>query len=111
MFAKLLQYWRKASLSLGFGMIAPFQLSLASGKQLDAIFLVENFGNVNGMLVFGSYDEISSFVDEIVDAGYGYTVLEDPMDGEEYCEADYIELLSDWAWSGDEALRPDWLEA
>ena len=109
MLSKLLQFWRKTAADLGLQFIAPFSLLLTSGNKLDAIFLIKNFGATNGMLIFGSYDEISPYVDEIVEAGYGFSILDEPTSDESYSKDEYIELLADWGWSGDVELQPEWL--
>lgn len=109
MLTRLLQFWQKAAADLGLQLIAPFSLLLTSGKKLDAIFLIKNFGATNGMLIFGNYDEIFPYVDEIVEAGYGFSILDEPMANENYSKDEYIALLADWGWSGDVELKPEWL--
>lgn len=107
--SKLLQFWQKAASDLGLQITAPFCLLLASGHRLEAILLIHQFGAGKGMLIFTSYDEVSHYVNEIVDAGYGFSVLDEPREHEAYNKEEYIELLADWGWSGDNQLRPDWL--
>lgn len=109
MFARLLQFWQKAASDLGLQITTPFSLVLSSGHRLQAILLICQFGGTKGMLVFASYDGIASHVNEIVDAGYGFSILDEPGEHEEYNREEYIELLSDWGWSGDDESRPTWL--
>lgn len=109
MFDKLLQFWERAASDLELQLIAPFTLSLNSGHRLEAIFLLPQFGGDRGMLVFGSYDDVAPYRDEIVEAGYGFSILDEPLENEDYKKEDYIELLVDWGWSGDAKSQPSWL--
>lgn len=107
--AKLLQFWQKAASDLGLQITAPFSLLLSSGHRLEAMLLVHQFGGARGMLIFESYDEVAPYVNEIVDAGYGFSILDEPGECEEYNKKEYIELLADWGWSGGDDSRPAWL--
>ena len=109
MFSKLLQFWQKAASDLGLQITAPFSLILGSGNSLEVILLVHQFGAAKGMLVFTSYDAVAPYINEIVDAGYGFSVLDDPKEDEDYDKEDFIELLADWGWSGETEAQPDWL--
>lgn len=109
MTTKLLQFWQKAATDLGLQLVTPFCLMLTPEHELKALLLIKKFGAPNGMLVFSGYDEISSYVDDIARAGYGFSVLDEPLDFEEYSKDEYIELLGDWGWSGDMENKPDWL--
>ncbi len=108
-FSKLLKFWQEAASDLGLQLMVPFNLTLASGHKLEAIFLIQKFGTAKGMLIFGQYDEIAPYVDEIVDAGYGFSVLDEPMENEKFNKEEYIELLADWGWYGGVDFQPDWL--
>ena len=63
------------------------------------------------MLIFTNYDDVSPYVNEIVEAGYGFSVLGEPGENENYELEEYMELLADWGWTGDDELKPDWLQA
>ena len=109
MHEKLLEFWQKAASDLGLQLISPFCLLLGSGHQLDAIVLIKQFGATKGMLVFGDYQEVAPYVDEVVAAGYGFSVLDEPLKNEEYNKEEYVDLLKDWGWSGEKESSPDWL--
>ena len=106
---KLLEFWQEAALDLELQLTTPFCLLLASGDIIEAIFLIKKFGADNGMLIFDTYDEIASYRNEIIEAGYGFSVLSEPMVNEKYNKEECIELLADWGWSGDVELQPKWL--
>jgi hypothetical protein len=107
-FTKLLQFWHKAADDLGLEITAPFNLSLSSGCKLEAILLIHQFGGAKGMLIFTNYGDVEPYVNEIVDAGYGFSILDEPGEHEEYNKEEYIELLTDWGWCGDNDSWPVW---
>lgn len=57
----LVQFWHKAATELGFQLLSPFVLSLASGHKLEAEFRIKNFGAASGMLIFRSYGDVSPY--------------------------------------------------
>jgi hypothetical protein len=107
-FDKLLLFWQMAASDLNIQFITHFNLLLKSGHRLDAIFLLPQFGGDNGMLIFGSYDDVALYRDEILEAGYGFSILDEPLENEDYCKEDYIEILTDWGWSGTRKSKPNW---
>lgn len=109
MTTKLIQFWRNAAIDLRLQLVVPFCLELASGHEIKALFLVKYFGAPNGMLVFGCYEDVSPYIDEVVKAGYGFSVLDEPLENEEYDKDECIEVLADWGWGGNMEDKPDWL--
>ncbi len=107
--SRLVQIWTIAAKDLKIEIIAPYLLTLPSGIQISALLLVPNFGATNGMLIVGGYDDVECCLDELMIEGYGFSILEEPGNKEQYSRQEYIELLNDWGWSGDEKLKPDWI--
>jgi hypothetical protein len=105
----LVAAWRAAADDLGISIQAPFSLHL-SGRIITADVLVRSFGQVNGMLVCaraGVFDDVFHDVsNEIVAAGYGYSVLGSSY--ESYDRDLFVETLRDWSWSGPDCDCPDW---
>jgi hypothetical protein len=106
---RLLLLWGEAASDLNLEIVSPFRLPLDSGNELDAALLVCHFGAARGMLVFSEYDRVAPFLEEVVDAGYGFTVLDEPRPEESYVREEYVDLLRDWGWSGEPGREPDWL--
>jgi len=106
---RLIKIWQIAAKDLDLEIITPFILMLSSGVEIETEFLLKNFGASKGIIVINEYDKISSYVDDIVNEGYGFSVLDEPFDNEQYSRDDYVEILSDWGWSGDENNKPSWL--
>ncbi len=105
---QLIDAWMQAAVELGINIVAPFSLT-ASGETIDADVWVKDFGAERGMLIFSEYSKIKNFTNDIVDQGYGYTILDPPRPDEVFDKNEYIEMLSDWGWSSDDKDRPLWL--
>jgi hypothetical protein len=101
--------WKDAVEDLDLEIVCPFNFVLPNGRALEPLFLLKNFGAANGMLIFGDFGDISSVVEDISCAGYGFSVLDDPFGEGVYSREDFIEMLSDWGWSGPKELAPNWL--
>jgi hypothetical protein len=109
--SKLLEKWEKARDDLGLEIVAPFEVELSDKTKVCANFLVKNFGAKNGMLIFTDYAIVRPYHNELSSLGYGFSVLDEPRNAanEIYVCEDFIEMLSDWGWSGDKALKPEWI--
>jgi len=60
-----------------------FRLAL-SGQNIETIARIADVGAPNGMLVVSSYDVVRNHTDELLEAGYGFSVLDEPHPSEEY---------------------------
>lgn len=107
---KIQEEWKSASDELGFKVIIPFVLELSSGQSIMADLLVPLFGSENGTLVVSSYQVVGPYVDELKDKGFCCSILSEPGENEEFNIHDFIDVLSDWGWYGDESSRPAWLQ-
>jgi hypothetical protein len=97
----LARAWLKAADDLQIEVVAPFRLE--SGFQFVA--LVRFFGAPNGMLVLDSWDEERAAAAE--NFGFGFSCMDSPF-YETYDRERFIEVLTDWTWTGDPEHRPDW---
>jgi len=104
----LIQAWRSAARDLGIEIIVPFSLTLPSGVTLEADLLVKDFGAPRGMMVSGAEEDVFwPHEGEIVDQGYGYSIV---CDEDLAYDRDYfIKILDDWGWSGPETRSPPWM--
>lgn len=109
MSSNLLLYWAQAASDLNLRITVPFSLRLTNENKLEAPMLVHFFGANKGMLVFTNYDDVSPYVDELAKYGYGFSVLSEPGEHENYEMEEYMELLAEWGWTGSDELKPDWL--
>ncbi len=106
----LIEMWQLAKKDLNLDIVIPFNLDLSSGVIIKAQVLVKNFGEKNGMLIISKYDQVANHLKELSEKGYGFSVLEEPAENENYERSEYIEMLKDWGWSGSLDIIPEWLK-
>ena len=107
---KLALYWQQAGRLLGFVVDAPYIVTFPAGDSLNFSARLPDFGAVNGMLLSQSYDQFASHANELVAAGYGFSVLAASAN-EAVAREQVIELLQDWGWSNSSTCAPAWLNA
>lgn len=101
--------WARAAELLGFEIVAPFSLQLSSGAPLNAAVLVKGFGYRNGMLIVTEFDTVAARVSELVNAGFGFSVMSEPKARHPFVLDAYVDVLSDWGWAGRQEDAPAWL--
>lgn len=62
------------------------------------------------MLLFRAYDDIRGHVQELEDAGYGFSVVGEPRPDEEFDLTAFQEMFRDWGWSGRLGAKPVWMQ-
>ena len=102
--------WQLAALDLDVLIEGPTSIALGD-RTLNVPLIVRHFGAANGMIVVSSYAEISEYTEDLLQRGYGYSVMSPPRSDTEYNRESFIHLLSDWGWSGRPMDAPDWLLA
>ena len=100
--------WRACS-ALGLRAELGFRLVLPSGHAVVAVARIADLGAPNGMLVVRAYDEIRGHVQELDDAGYGFSVLGEPRPNAEFDLTGFQEVFRDWGWSGQLGAKPAWM--
>lgn len=108
--SKLLTFWTQACQLLGLQLVAPFVLKTKSGAEIKAIALIKDFGAPMGMMILDDYSKVEEIIDEITEMGYGFSVLDEPLEHEGFDIADYKDVLKDWGWSGANESKPEWLK-
>lgn len=110
--SKLARQWEAARDDLGIDIVVPYCVRLANGKEVLAVALVKHFGYGKGMLIFADADAVWPYRTELLDSGYGYSVLEEPTTkaDEHYDRESFVDILSDWEWTGAVDDKPDWLK-
>lgn len=107
--SRLARAWAQVAAALGIEIAAPQTVTLPSGQRVDAVVLVKHFGAAKGMLVVTSYDQIRRHTTELVEAGYGFSVMSEPAPERPLFIDGYRDVLRDWGWSGPVGQEPDWL--
>jgi hypothetical protein len=109
--AKLLKQWEAARDDLGLEIVAPFEIDLGNNVKVLADILVKDFGGRNGTLVVTSYDVIKSYQEQLRKFGYGFSVLSEPSGEPIYDREVFVDMLSEWEWTGKTAAKPCWIKA
>jgi hypothetical protein len=99
----------KACSELGLRIELQFELVLGEGRVLRTVARLPDLGAPKGMLIVKSYDEIKTYSQELISAGYGYSVLDDPSPDEAFDSQSFQTMFRDWGWSGELGKRPDWM--
>ena len=69
-------------------------------SSISTVARIQGLGGEKGMLVFGRLDDVREHAGEVVEAGYGYTVLDEPTDDEVFDLVSYQDMFKDWGWRG-----------
>jgi hypothetical protein len=100
-----LRQWKIAAEELGFKIEAPFILETPKGT-FQYFARLPEFGSEKGMLIsVGKHDRESSAV--AIECGYGISNLSEH--DEPYDREVFVDMLSDWSWTGPATEAPDWL--
>jgi hypothetical protein len=98
----------RACVDLGLRADLGFRLELA-GQEIEAVARIADLGAPNGMLVLSTYDAVRNLTDKLQEAGYGFSVLDEPDPREEYDLESFKAMFRDWGWAGDLGMRPNWM--
>lgn len=101
--------WRACS-ALGLQAELGFRLVLPSGQAVVTVARIADLGAPNGMLLFRAYDEIRDHVQELEDAGYGFSVVGEPRPDAEFDLTVFQKMFRDWGWSGRLGAKPAWMQ-
>ncbi|WP_165973593.1 hypothetical protein [Luteibacter rhizovicinus] len=85
-------------------------IDLPSGLKINPAARIRDLGGVEGMLIVDNYDQVEPHTDEIVRAGYGFSVLDEPHQGETFDLSNYMDMFRDWGWTGSAASQPKWID-
>lgn len=96
---RAIEWLERAAVVLGFHVERDYMARLPGGTEVRAEARIPGLGGALGMLVFARYSDVMSSVQGLVDAGYGYTVLDEPLAGEEFDLRSYEEMFVDWGAS------------
>lgn len=107
--ARLAQEIWRACGDLGLRVDLGFRLKLTGKREIEAVARIVDVGAPNGMIVFLSYDAVQSVKDKLLEAGYGFSVMDEPDAREAYDIESYKVLFRDWGWTGELGKKPDWM--
>lgn len=103
--------WNEIATRWGLSVETPFVVEVA-GEDVTVPVLLGDFGGAHGILLVLDFGLISSYADDLVALGYGFSCLGEPTGiahpglGSDADEA-LVEMLVDWGCSGD-GSAPAW---
>src|SRR5678815_5778378 len=104
MTAVQVQTWRHAASDLCVEFISPFGVDTGVGR-IEYFGYLPKFGSPRGMVVVvGPYTP--AHLEAAKDRGFGYACLSE--DAAPYDRDSFIEMLSDWGWTGRKEESPSW---
>lgn len=86
----------RACTELAMEIESEFNWTAKDGRVFHPVVRIPSVGAENGMLIFVNHDGLEQYSDEIVQAGFGYSVLSEPRPGTEYDLNAYKEMFADW---------------
>jgi hypothetical protein len=90
--------------------VIPFKISLAESGEIFAQALLPQLGSSKGMIFVSNFLELCEKETELVNLGFGYSVLDEPRSDEEYDLNSYVEMFSEWGWGSTKEKKPDWMK-
>jgi len=107
----MIEWLERAAEELGLTIERDYEVQLPEQAVLRATARVLHLGGPMGMLVFERYDDVKPLADRLVEAGFGYTILDEPRADEPFNLESYMEMTTDWGWSGPIDSKPTWLDS
>lgn len=108
---RMIEWLERAADALGLTVERGYEVRLPEQGMLRATARVLHLGGPMGMLVFERYDDVKQVADRLVEAGFGYTILDEPRADEAFDLQSYLEMATDWGWSGPSDSKPAWFDA
>jgi len=104
--SKVVAAWREAATDLDFEFTAPFVGQTSSGKHIEALGLVHQFGRRIGTLISVG-GEPSAELEHPCDDDYTWSCL-GRTGYARYDRKAWIDMLNDWQFTGPKSVQPDW---
>jgi hypothetical protein len=105
----LVRQWKSVAGDLGLVLLERHSVRMESGDVVVALMLVKNFGGIAGTLIFNDHSLVSKHLPQLVQLGFGYSILEEPRENAVYNKENIIEILSEWGWTGPANESPNWI--
>jgi hypothetical protein len=101
----ILRACAELDLSVEFHVLIMFE----NERPLQALAKIATVGAAKGMLVFLSYETIRNSTEKLLDAGFGFTILDEPASEEEFDLESFKTMIRDWGWAGPPDKKPGWM--
>jgi hypothetical protein len=109
---RMQEYLVRAAKILSMKITIDPSFRLSNGKLLFFDALLHNLSNRNGIFVWNSDHNIqleSEAREELNRSGFGVSEFGGPSKSEMFDIDNYIEMFSEWGWSGEADERPAWM--
>lgn len=110
MYMNYYDYFKILQTELGVNFHLNKEIKFIDGSQIKVPLLIENIGDINGMIITENFNMIAPYVEMLNQEKYGYSVF----DYTEICSDkniyDWMELCKEWGWFGDLSKMPKWFE-
>lgn len=109
--SKQQQYLMRAAQELGLRFTLDYVVTLPDGKAITFPAHFPDLSNPSGMLVANRSTEIDTATRKaLIDQGLGLSTYGEPPSNEIFEIEGYIEMFSEWGWSGEDDSKPWWME-
>lgn len=107
---KLQDWLSRAAGMLDISVDVGYVVNLKSGESVESLALIPNFGATLGTLIFTPETTPRKEVrQELKTLGYTISTYGEPSENMVFDLNDYIEMLTDWGWTGDQSRMPNWM--
>jgi hypothetical protein len=101
---KLVDWIERAAQESGLEVQRNFTISFPDSEVVTSLIRVADIGGRNGMLIFNSYDALKTHAKELIEAGYGYSMMDEPSDADLFDLIELQEMFVEWGWHGNSAV-------
>jgi hypothetical protein len=99
-----------AANELGIRIIVGFIVRLPDDYLLPTEALFPDLGGLNGTIVLNSDYEFDAEVRRSLMAqGFSISAFSEPLQNENFDLDSYAEMFTEWGWTGNECLKPEWM--
>lgn len=93
----LVDHLQQACQALGLRADIGFVAKFDGVSELQTVAQITGPSCDSRMLIFRNYDDIRTICDQIVSAGYGYSVMDEPRSDEPFDLESWREVFQDWS--------------
>jgi hypothetical protein len=106
-----MQEWlARAAKELDVRIIVGYVAHLPDGNSFPTQALFPDLGAVLGTIVLDSAYKYDAVVrHRLLEQGFTISTFSEPLPNEEFDLEGYAEMFSEWGWTGDKSLKPEWM--
>lgn len=97
MMLSLVSYLNRGCKEFGLNLQVNHSVAFSNGVTINSPVMIVGSGLGKGILVFTETNSVWPFRQQIIDDGYGYSVLEDDL-SYHFDPISFKEMIVDWGW-------------